>query len=217
MTPLQKTVGLCLALVMAVVGMFVYSVTREHVPSLDELRGQGVFLLPEPIVLSGFQLETHRGDVFLPEHLAGDWSFVFFGFTRCPDVCPTTLSVMAQAERRLAATGASFKGVLVSVDPERDDRESLSTYVRAFSERFLGVRGELTELAKFARQVHVVFAKVPDNRIVSGTGSAEGGFTVDHSGNIVVIDPRGHYHGFIKMPHKVDTLLAVFRYLRSTW
>ena len=76
--------------------------------------------------------------------------------------------------------------------------------------------GELAELAKFAQQVHVVFAKVPDNRFLSGTGGAEGGFTVDHSGNIVVIDPRGNYHGFIKMPHKVDTLLAVFRYLRST-
>ena len=209
-TPLQKTLGLCLAFIATVVGMFVYSVTRERVPSLDELREQGVFILPEPRALGDFQLETHRGDGFVAEDLEDRWSFVFFGFTNCPDVCPTTLSVMAQAERRLLASGAAFSGVLVSVDPERDDRESLAVYVRAFSERFLGVRGELLELAKFARAVHVVFAKVPDSR--SGT---EGDFTVDHSGNIVVIDPRGHYHGFIKMPHKVETLVAAFRYLRS--
>ena len=92
--------------------------------------------------------------------------------------------------------------VLVTVDPDRDDPETLGRYVKAFSPDFVGVNGSRESIAKFATQVNVAFGKVPDG---------EGGYTVDHSGNIVIINPRGHYAGFIKLPHKASTIQDAMR------
>jgi protein SCO1/2 len=125
MSPIARTVALCLVFVAIVLGMLYHSVTR--VPTLDEdqLRELGVFVLPRPRDLAPFQLTTHTGEAFTAESLKGKWSFIFFGFTNCPDICPTSMAAMGAAERELEARGmiedAPFHGILVSVDPERDD------------------------------------------------------------------------------------------------
>jgi protein SCO1 len=204
------TVGLCLAFVALVLGMLVYRVTREPVLGEAELRELGVFLLPQPREIGPFSLTTHRGEAFGPDDLRGHWTFIFFGFTNCPDICPTSMAEMGVAERRLQAwnpeRAGAFRGVLVTVDPERDDAEALGRYAEAFSPRFLGVRGERRDIAAFSTQLNVAFAQVPDGR---------GGYQVDHSANIVIINPRGHYHGFIRMPHTADTIVAAFRTLAA--
>lgn len=210
MTPVRVTVALCLAFVAVVLGMFVYSVLRTPVLSDEELREQGVFILPRPREIADVRLTTHRGDPFTVDELQGRWSFIFFGFTNCPDICPTSMSVMAQAERRLmdedSAAAADFQGVLVTVDPDRDDLETLARYVEAFSPRFIGVGGERDDIAAFATQVNVAFARMP--------GGADS-YQVDHTANIVIVNPRGHYHGFAKMPHQADTIVAAYRSLAA--
>lgn len=212
MTPLRITVALCLAFAAVVVGLYVYSVTRTPVLSHEELAARGVFLFPQPREIAPFELETHSGEPFTLEDLQGRWSFLFFGFTNCPDICPTTMSVLGQARRRLEeeqpdAVG-EFQGVLVTVDPERDDAETLARYVQAFSPSFIGVRGDLEATAAFTTQVNVAFVKVP---------AGDGGYQVDHTANIVIVNPRGHYHGFIRMPHDADTVVAAFTSLREEW
>ncbi|MEZ5558572.1 MAG: SCO family protein [Pseudomonadales bacterium] len=208
MTAVQRTVALCVGFAAVVVGMFVYSVTRTPTLTNDQLREKGVFVLPTPRELAPFELTTADGEPFDLSSLEGHWSFVFFGFTNCPDVCPTTMAVLAQAEKRLREEdpelAGQFQGILVSVDPERDDAATLGQYVHAFSPRFIGVRGDLAATAGFATQVNVAFAKVP---------SDDGGYQVDHTANIVIINPRGHYHAFAKMPHQADTIVAAFRSL----
>lgn len=212
MTPLRRTVVLCLLFVAVVLGGFVYSVTRAPVLSDAELAERGVFLFPEPREIEPFQLTAHTGEPFTLEDLQGRWSFLFFGFTNCPDVCPTAMSVLGQARRRIEAeypeVADEFQGVLVTVDPERDDRRTLARYVRAFSPDFVGVRGERAATAGLATNVNVVFAKVPADG---------GGYQVDHSANIVIVNPRGHYHGFAKRPHQADTIVAAFTALREGW
>lgn len=217
MTPVRITVALCIAFISVVVGLFVHSVTRTPVLDEEALRALGVFVLPRPREITAFELETHTGEAFTLEDLEGRWTFAFFGFTHCPDICPTTLSVMGQAYRLLegsdpeAATG--FQGLLVSVDPERDDAQTLGRYVGAFSEDFLGVRGNLEALAGFATQVNVAFAKVP---MQDGTGAVVADdYQIDHSANIVIINPRGHYHGFIKYPQAPDTIVSAFQSLAA--
>ena len=122
MTGLQKTVSLCLAFVVIVLGMLVYKVTRSPQLSLEQLRERDVIVFARPRVIAPFSLLAHSGEPFELENLQGSWSFVFFGFTHCPDVCPTTLSVMAQAERQINQENSElangFKGVLVTVDKE---------------------------------------------------------------------------------------------------
>lgn len=212
MTALRLTVGLCLVFVAVVLGMFVYSVTRTPVLSNEELAAKGIFLFPEPREIAPFELATHTGEPFTLEDLRGHWSFLFFGFTNCPDVCPTSMAVLAEARRRIEETAPEaldeFQGILVSVDPERDDQQTLARYVHAFSPSFIGVRGDKAATAGLATQVNVVFAKVPAD---------DGGYQVDHSANIVIVNPRGHYHGFAKMPHQADTITAAFTSLRDRW
>ena len=208
MTGLRLTVALSLAFVAIVLGMFFYSVTRPKVLSDEQLRDIGVFVLPAPREIAPFELTAHTGRPFTLDDLQGHWSFIFFGFTNCPDICPTSMAVMAQAERQLEAeapeTARQFQGVLVTVDPERDDQETLATYVQAFSSDFLGVRGDLPATAAFATQVNAAFAMVP---------AQDGGYQVDHTANIVIVNPRGHYHGFVRTPHRVDTIVEAFRSL----
>ena len=200
-----STVALCVVFIALVLVALYYSVTREPVPSEASLREQGIIFLPKPRDIAPFELQAMDGGPFTRDMLEGQWSFLFFGFTHCPDICPASLSIMAQAERRLQDSRpellASVRAGLVSVDPERDDPETLKRYVTAFSPEFVGVTGEREAIAELARQVNVAFGKVP----------AENGYTVDHTGNIVVINPRGHYHGFIKSPHTVDKVVAAYQ------
>ncbi len=210
MTPVRITVALCLAFVAVVLGMLMYSVLRTPVLSDEQLREEGVFILPKPREIADIHLTTHRGEPFTVEDLEGHWSFIFFGFTNCPDICPTSMSVLAQAERQLMEedpeAAADFQGILVTVDPERDDLETLGRYVEAFSPRFIGVRGERDDIAAFATQVNVAFARMP--------GDADD-YQVDHTANIVIVNPRGHYHGFAKMPHQADSIVAAYRSLAA--
>ena len=213
MTGLQKTVALCVGFIAVVVGLFVYSVVRTPVLSDEALRELGVFVLPTPREISPFELAAHTGEPFTLEDLKGRWTFAFFGFTNCPDICPTTMAVMGQARRGLSDD--AFQGLLVSVDPDRDTAEALGSYATAFATDFLGVRGELEALAGFAEQVNVAFAKVP---LMNDDGSADQeSYLVDHSANIVIINPRGHYHGFIKYPQQADTIRVAFQSLAANF
>lgn len=214
MTGLQKTVALCLGFIAVVVGLFVHSVVRTPILSEEALREQGVFILPRPREISPIALESHTGEAFTLDNLRGHWTFAFFGFTNCPDVCPTTMAVLGQARRALGAD-AGFQGMLVSVDPERDTAEVLGSYVTAFAPDFIGVRGSIADVAAFAEQVNVAFAKVPMMND-DGTPDRES-YQVDHSANIVIINPRGHYHGFIKYPQQADTIEAAFQSLAANF
>ena len=219
MRSIPATVLLCLAVVAVVLGMFFYSVVRTPLLSEAELRDRGVIILPSPREIGSFALMDTRGEAFTVERLSGGWSFIFFGFTNCPDICPTTMSVLAQAERQLQQSSPDavleFNAVLVTVDPERDDLATLGDYVGAFSPRFVGVAAGLEETVEFARQLNVGFAKAP----VSNDGPTQGelDYGVDHSSQIVIVNPSGHYHGFIKMPHRADTVAQAFQSLRASF
>lgn len=200
--------------------MFVVSVLRVPQLSEEEMRAKGVFILPKPRDIAEFQLETHTGEPFRRSDLEGHWSFIFFGFVNCPDVCPTSMAVLGAAERELrsqdAALAELFQGILVSVDPERDTPQQLGSYATAFSPRFLGVTGAREALVTLTSQLNVAFAKVPLSTAGSATVDApENAYTVDHTGNIVIVNPKGHYHGFIKLPHDAETIRLTFQTLAA--
>jgi len=211
-TPVARTVSLCLVFIVVVVSLSVYSKLRTPALSEDEMRQRGVFLLPRPRDIAPFALTDQNGATYDNERLQGTWSFVFFGFTNCPDVCPTTMSEMGKAARALQVGGPAadaFQGVLITVDPERDTQALLGRYAEAFSPTFLGVRGERAALADFAQQVSAAFGKVPSDDEI--------GYTMDHTGNIVIINPRGHYHGFMKLPHDAETIRLVYQTLAASF
>jgi protein SCO1/2 len=101
------------------------------------------------------------------------------------------------------------------VDPERDDAETLAAYVGAFSDNLVGVRGAHEDLAGFAENLNVAFARVP---LATADGSYDPNlYQVDHTANIVIVNPRGHYHGLIKYPHQAATIVATFQSLAANF
>jgi protein SCO1/2 len=129
---------------------------------------------------------------------------VFFGFTHCPDVCPTTLAMLAQVEKKLAEapTAAAPQVVLVSVDPERDTPEKLAQYVKYFSPSFTGVTGPVAAIDEFTRTLGIPVARTP---------LPNGDYTVDHSAAILLFDPDGAMHALFSGPHSADLIAADYR------
>jgi protein SCO1/2 len=154
------------------------------------------YVLAEPEPLPAFRLLAHDGAPFDNAALRGRWTFLFFGFAHCPDVCPTTLAVFAEA---LSGIDRDARFVLVTVDPERDTPELLRKYVTAFHPAFLGATGDISALAE---SLGVVYAKVP--------GPAPGGYSVDHSSSVLLIDPQGRFYGVLAAPHVAANIVQAF-------
>ena len=169
--------------------------------SKEDLRKQGFYLLDQPRPIANFHLFNHKGQSVTQKTLTDKWSIVFFGYTTCPDVCPTTLALMNQVYQQLTEEQrAQLQVVLVSVDPERDTVEKLSQYIPYFNADFLGLTGDLQQITNLATTVSTVFAK---------TQFEGDSYLVDHSGNLVLLNPVGQYVGFFRSPHDVNSLLKL--------
>jgi protein SCO1/2 len=115
---------------------------------------------------------------------------VFFGYTQCPDVCPTTMVELAAVKQALGADGARVQGVFVTIDPERDTPEVLRAYVSNFSPDFVALRGSLEQTKTAAKAFKVFFAKVP--------GKTEGSYTMDHTAGSYIFDESGKVRLFVR-------------------
>ena len=176
---------------------------REPAPEASPSPG---VLWPNPRPLGAFSLQDHRGRAFTRERLDGVWTFMFFGYTHCPDICPGTLSTLRRVEHDLPANApAPRQHVLVSVDPARDTVEHLARYVAAFGPEFLGVTGSDGELAKLARDVGAAYFR--------GDPDDDGSYFVDHTASIMLVDPHGRLVALFGMPHDAAAIAARFQEL----
>lgn len=180
--------------VIAVLAGFINKITTPRVLSDLELRANGTFVFEQPRIFKDFSLLDQNGQPFTLENMEGKWTLVFFGFASCPDICPTTLALLKKVKAQLNDDiREQVQVVMVSVDPARDDVQSLSQYMPYFDPEFIGLTGEFLEIKRLATQLSAAFVKVR-------TGDHPDDYTVDHSANIMLVNPRGHYHGFIKPP-----------------
>ena len=166
-------------------------------------------LWPNPPLVHAFELDATQGSKFNVDSLKGRWTFVFFGFTFCPDICPTTLITMAEVAKRLRQTYPSdaVQVVFVSVDPKRDTLERMASYVRHFDEQFVGARAELERLNGLTSQLGIAhFRGEPDEN---------GHYDVDHSASIVLIDPNARRVGVLSTPHTVEDIVARYARMRA--
>ena len=177
----------------------------------EELAAFGFTAFPEPRTIDAFTLADAAGEPFDIDRLRTRWSFVFFGYANCPDICPTTMAVLGAAEARLLADGVpTFQGILVSVDPERDAPDLLADYVASFSDNFVGVTGSPPAIAAFGKSLHAGFARVP-------VADSALEYLMDHSSHIAVVDPLGRHCGFIRPPHDAQQLATLTRALVQRW
>jgi protein SCO1/2 len=154
-----------------------------------------------------FQLADHNGKMRSLADFKGKAVVVFFGYTQCPDVCPTTMAEMANVMKELGPLADKVQVLFITVDPERDTPEILSKYVPAFDPRFLGLIGDKASLDKVVKEFKVFYQKVP--------GKEPGSYTMDHTAGSYVFDPQGRIRLFIRHGQGAEPIVHDLRLLLS--
>jgi protein SCO1 len=206
---IKLTVVGLLVFITVVIAGFVHRISLPRVMTESEMKINGLYLLDTPRSIGDFELVDHHGAPFNRARLEGKWSLVFFGFTYCPDVCPTTMAFLNEFMASLEGTEAQdTQVVMVTVDPARDTVQQLAGYVPFFNPDFIGVTGNFLDIHRFATALNTPFRKV--------TGEGDN-YQIDHSANVVLINPRGDYHGFFKAPLDLAKMKTTYRSARFLW
>ncbi|BAN45791.1 SCO family protein [Metapseudomonas resinovorans] len=193
MTRVQKTVFILVAVVALVLGLTVHRVlTSQGQADPTKLLDAGIVLLPQSRTLPPLTMLDQNGEKVAVDQLKDKWSLMFFGYTFCPDICPTTLAQMRELKGLLPPEARdNLRFVFVSVDPNRDTPQQIKQYLGYFDPGFLGITSDLPTLQKLANAVSIPF--IPAD-------TSKENYTVDHSGNLVVLGPDGTQRGFIRSP-----------------
>lgn len=164
----------------------------------------GIFF-PEPKEIDEFALTDQTGAPFQRERFQGKWTFIYFGYTYCPDICPMTLAELSQMQTQLAEQGLDDNNayLLISVDPQRDTPERLGEYTAYFNDKFSAATGSSQELNKLAQQFGAVFMRSPGQE-------DDANYTMDHSSTVMLVNPDAKLHAIFTPPHKPATMAADF-------
>ena len=167
-------------------------------------------LYAERQALPAFELIDQARAPFGPARMRGQWTFLFFGFVNCPDVCPTTLAMLADVRARIAAASAGDvpQVVLVSVDPGRDTPPVLAQYVAHFDPSFTGVTGDPGAIETLTRALGVAVAV--------GAPADDGSYAVDHTAAIFLVDPAGRVAALFNTPHEARAIVRDYLQIVGT-
>lgn len=159
-------------------------------------------LLPKPKSIGQFNLYDDNGNIFSNANLQGHWTLMFFGFTHCSDVCPTTLTElnkMYQDLQTMLPEASLPQVIMVTVDPERDTTEVMHNYVRNFNPYFIGLRPDEEDniLERFKKEMGVTYGKVTKE---------DGSYGMQHSAELFIFNPDGNWVGILNYPHKSEQL-----------
>lgn len=155
-----------------------------------------------------FEMVDQNGQTVTDETLRGRPYAIFFGFTRCPDVCPTTLSRMAQRRQALGNDGDKFDIVFVSVDPEIDTREGIGSYLELFDTPIIGLTGTSDQIDRIVKAFHVYYAKVP---------TSGGDYTIDHTASVFLMDAEGRFTTTVDHHENSEAAVAKLRRLATRY
>jgi protein SCO1/2 len=201
MTRTHKTVFILFAVVALILGLTVNKVLNDRKASFSPAQiDAGILLLPEHRAIPALQMTDQDGQPVSLASLKGKWSLLFFGYTFCPDICPTTLAQLRQVKAELPkAAVARLQVILVSVDPQRDTPAKLKEYLGYFDKDFRGFNAPPAVLQEFAKAVSMPYVE-PD--------TSKPNYTVSHSGNLALVGPDGTQRGFIRAPFNTQKLVA---------
>lgn len=169
---------------------------NAHADTAKEEEVKTATLFPQPRVITPFLLTDQQGRPFTLESLKGQWNLVFFGFTNCPDLCPTTLATLNQSYQKLAKMkDEMLQVVFISIDPGRDNTQRIASYLKNFNPAFMGATGAQNQLDRLAQEMSVIAAKsLPKDP------EHPQDYNVDHSGSVLIVNPRGQLVGVFSPP-----------------
>lgn len=180
---------------------------RERAGHVDELAATR---FPVARDISAFELVDHHGKPFTNTTLQGVWSFLFFGYTHCPDVCPTTLSVLNSVAQKLGSDASNVRFIFISVDPERDTPEHLARFVSYFNSDFIGVTGKPEAIEALTKQLGVLSMRVASD-------ANPDSYLMDHTAGVFLVDPDGKYHAVFMPPLTAEKIAGDFNQIRSEY
>src|SRR2546422_11755412 len=191
-------------------GVWLAATYRENGSRAMLLPDRVMTLFPDPKPLTAFAFTDHDNRVFDLSRLKGRWSFLFFGYTHFPDICPTTLATLARAHENIAKSTAGAKDVqfvFISVDPNRDTAGKLRQYVTYFDTSFLGVTGDDAQLGKLVGPLGAAYQ-------LAVTPGVEN-YPVYHTAAVFLVDPRARYHAVFAPPLDAERISKRFKVLRE--
>lgn len=185
-------------------------VRGKRQPNTLLMQDNTMALFAFPKKVGEFTLLDHNRQTFSTKQLRGKWTFIFFGYTYCPDVCPSTMFMMASVEQGLVKKigkhhGAQF--VFVSVDPERDTPKRLAEYVPNFHKQFIGVSGKPKQIKKITGNFGVAY------ELLKEPGKKD--YLVNHTAAVFLVGPKGHYRALFPAPHKPKDIVERFAMVRQ--
>jgi len=167
-------------------------------------------LRPHASLLKPFSLIDKNENVFTKEQLKGKWSLLFFGYTNCPDICPTTLHSLKKINTQLKKTpkvANSTQVIFVSVDPQRDTPKILKKYTEYFNKEFTAITGSEEDILKFANQFSAAYMKEPSKN--------KNDYQVSHTSSIFLVDPKMRIVASFSPPHNSQTITSQYLKIRS--
>ncbi|OKY26665.1 MULTISPECIES: SCO family protein [Thalassotalea] len=186
---MNKLLVVIVAVIALVSGIFIYK------SAFNKVQPEFSLYYQTPRVIQPFTMTKHTGEQFSNTQLKNKWSWVFFGYTSCPDVCPTTLQELNFRYDDLKAVADNTQVILVSVDPQRDSAARLAKYIAYFNQEFIALTADHASLFPFARNLGLMYA-ISDEAQSSS-------YLVDHSASIVLINPQGKIAAIFKPKHEL--------------
>ena len=190
---------------------------------------EGATVLRPAKPIPPFELTHHSLGAMNLESFKGKWSLFFFGYTRCPDVCPTELFTLAEMMRKIEENPAAIKEdpqvVFVSVDPQQDIPEALQKYAGYYHPSFLGITGEQKAVDQLARSMGARYERVyhvdgkelavePGAPVPEGLGNA---YLINHSATIVLLDPNAEISALLPSPHQPEVMIRDIAAIQNSW
>lgn len=219
-TAQQKSHLKLIFIILLIVSIFTaavfYFAVMQKLPKKSKMQSVKIegTVMPVAKAIADFHLTANNGQSFSKDDLKGHWTMLFFGFTNCGYVCPTTmteLNKMYQILQKDLPEQQLPQVVLVSVDPERDSVEKMNVYINAFNSRFIGARAPEAETEALENQLHIAAIK---------TSAAEGNsdqYMINHSAEIILFNPEAQIQAYFSFPHKGEQLAQDYRSILATF
>ena len=209
---IKRNILLIALFIFVVLTLFINKLTKPRVLSANELLINGLFLFENPKEISDFSFYSFNGKEFNKSDLNNKWTLMYFGFTRCPDECPTTMHEIKKLIKVLREKDFPLddkQWVLVSIDPERDTPESVDKYAKGYDEDFIGVSNNRPMLLSLATQLSV-------NNVMPSDDSMDHSHLDNHVNNIILLNPDGDFAGIFRPPFNTQRLSLTYQSITSS-
>ncbi len=196
------TVGIMLAFVILIFGIWIASQTKiSNIPLQQSNEDYTATIFSSPRKIQDFSLLNDKGAPFTNINLKNHWTLVFFGFTHCGGICPTTMAELAKVYKQIPAASIKPQVVFITIDPTRDTTERLQTYLHSFNPEFTGVTGNPAKLKQLRAELGIL--AISKTLSESDRNNPD---NIDHTGTILLFDPNGDYYGLFSSPHQADKI-----------